>query len=220
MKTTLSYTQMVKLYHQIENMVDKISYRIKMEKEYQGLSYIDLERKLKDLNFDRYETYFEEDIRKKLEAKNPEPQLIEDLCKVLNIEDKNENISEAVATYKYYLNEDRATKGRISKQAIREKKENYEKIHKELELSSGDSLEKTIYETFRDEETYSFNGIECDWDLYCEFKEDDEKKELIKKILVIYEYFPNEIYEFVDNFEFDDECNDKLKKIDVEIKYL
>ena len=43
---------------------------------------------------------------------------------------------------------------------------------------------------------------------------------MLKKILVINQYYPEEVDDFIDRFGFDDECNAKLEKLDVKIKYL
>lgn len=216
----MSFIQMFNVYRGIENVMNNLSSRIIMEKEQKGLRYKDLINALHELNSSRYDGDIADDLRKQLAAKRPDPQLILDLCNILQIEDSNDNLVEVIATYRYNLNKDKVGKGRTSQKEIDNRKERYKKIHDELKLSDGNSLEKTIYEVFSTKEKYSYNGIECDWEMYCEFMEEDIKKEMLKKILVINEYYPEKIEEFVDMFEFDDECNAELERLDLEIKYL
>lgn len=225
MKTTfkmmkMELSEILEIFNDMERAKDNLSFRIIMEKENKGLSNVYLLDKLLKFNHDKYEKYVPDDIRKRLESKKPNAQLVEDLCNILEIDNDNESLLEVVASYRYHLNKDKIYKGRTSKKEIEKRRERYEKIHDELELSDGNSLEKTIYEVFSTNEKYSYNGIECDWETYSEYMNEDIKKEMLKKILVINQYYPEEVDDFLDRFGFDDECNAKLEKLDVKIKYL
>lgn len=217
---TMNYCEMARIFIDMKKAKDNLSYRVIMERENKGLSYEYILDKLLNLNHDKYEKYSPDDIRKRLEAKKPKAQLLEDLCNVLEIENENEDLLEVIATYRYHLNRAKVGKGRASQKEIDKRKERYIEIHSDLKLSDGKCLEKTIYEEFSRKENYSYNGIECDWELYCEFMEEDFKREILKKLLVINDYYPEKIEEFLDMFEFDDECNAELEMLDVEIKYL
>ena len=217
---TMNFIEMFNVYRGIENVINNLPSRIIMEKEQKGLGYKDLCNELQKLDAKMYPDFSEDELRKKLAGKKPNMQLIQDLCIILDIEDNNTDLSEAIATYRYFLNKEEVGKGRTSQKEIDNRKERYKKIHDELKLSDGNSLEKTIYEVFSTKEKYSYDGIECDWEMYCEFMEEDIKKEMFKKILIIKEYYPDKVEEFIDMFGFDDECNAELEKLDVDIKYL
>jgi hypothetical protein len=217
---TMNFIQMFNVYRGIENVINNLPSRIIMEKEQKGLSYKDLCNELQKLDAKMYSDFSEDKLRKNLGGKKPDMQLILDLCIILEIEDNNTNLLEAIATYRYFLNKEEVGRGRTSQKEIDNRKERYKKIYDELKLSDGDSLEKTIYNVFSTKEKHSYNGIECDWEMYREFMEEDIKKEMLKKILVINEYCPDEVEEFIDTFVFDDECNAELEKLDVDIKYL
>lgn len=217
---SMNIIQMFDIYRGIENVINNLSSKIIMEKEQKELTYEDLINTLDNFNHKRYKGDSAEELRKQLAAKRPDPQLMLDLCSILQIEVSSDNLLEDIATYRYFLCREEVSKGRISQKEIDKRKERYKKIHDELRLSDGSSLEKTIYETFSTKEKYSYNGIECDWEMYCEFMEENIKKEMLKKILVINEYYPEKIEEFVNMFEFDNECNAELERLDLEIKYL
>lgn len=192
----------------IKNQLEEIHLRKSAPTDTKLISYISRLSK----------TYTEEDIREKLASGNLDYEWIEHICSSLEEERSREKLLEAISTYRYFLNKGKLDRGRISQKQKDLKKEQYEKIHDELNTYETCSLEETIYGVLADGEKYEYEGIECDWQTYSEFMEEDMEKEMIKKILVINRHFPDQVEAFIDMFDFDDESNAMLEKIDLEIK--
>lgn len=201
-------------YAQLCNVKRNICYKIIAVRESRGISYSQLELMLNNkLNIYGYSADY---IRKSIEAEKLEENLCNALCKVLDIYPDDEKNIGSVIAYRY-LKERVPKRGKPSKQEIEGNKQRYEDIKKDLEKEGGFSEESIIMDSYT--QTYSYNGIECDWDIYVEFMEEDLKKDILKKILAIYDIFPQAIEQFLEVFEFEKEDLKQLDNIDIEIKY-
>lgn len=205
-KTNFSVREIAKLC-EIKN---NVAYRIIMEKERKGLTYAALSNLIDSTTYD--EPY----IRKALETKKVDETLASQLCKELGIDMQDKQLDETVMAYRYHKVR-KTSVGRMSNAEISKRQKLYAELRNDLKANDGYSTEKAILENLS--ERYYYNGIECEWDMYCELMERDIKVELLKKIVLISELFPEEIEDFMSRFKFDDEDMKELEKISVDFKY-
>lgn len=184
--------------------------RIRMERETQGLSYYDIELLLHD------STLSSEYIRKAIESGRIDDYLLDALNKVLGINPDDKHYSQTVTAYRY--NKARKLKsGRMSKKDIAARKELRTSIEEKLKKNNNESEEEAIIQSSK--ERYFYDGIECDEDMYYELMDEDIIIEKLKTLFLINELFPEEVDDFIDNFELDESDKEYLKNIDIKIHY-
>ena len=190
-----------------------------MEKDARGLSYTDLAQMLNETNFIYKEIYggvlpsIAEKIKQVLHNKTPDMELVQNLCKVMNIED---NLHQRIAAYRYKSKKVKQS-GRISELKKEENKINYKKIQDDI-CSSDDGarlIEEAIIEGFSTQYYYEGDWIEPD--LYDALIEERQEKEMLKKLLLINNQFPNEMKKFLEQFEVEETDTEFMEKIRIEI---
>lgn len=99
-----SFNESVNLLALVQDNEKAVSDIILMEKDARGLSYTDLAQMLNETNFIYKEIYggvlpsIAEKIKQVLHDKTPDMELVQNLCKVMNIED---NLHQRIAAYRY-----------------------------------------------------------------------------------------------------------------------
>lgn len=99
-----SFNESVNLLALVQDNEKAVSDIILMEKDARGLSYTDLAQMLNETNFIYKEIYggvlpsIAEKIKQVLHNKTPDMELVQNLCKVMNIED---NLHQRIAAYRY-----------------------------------------------------------------------------------------------------------------------
>lgn len=140
-------------------------------------------------------------------------ELVQNLCKVMNIED---NLHQRIAAYRYKSKKVKQS-GRISELKKEENKINYKKIQDDI-CSSDDGaplIEEAIIEGFLMQYYYEGDWIEPD--LYDALIEERQEKEMLKKLLLINDQFPNEMKKFLEQFEVEETDTEFMEKIRIEI---
>ena len=198
-----SFSESVNLLALVQDNEKVVSDIILMEKDARGLSYTDLAQMLNETNFIYKEIYggvlpsIAEKIKQVLHNKTPDMELVQNLCKVMNIED---NLHQRIAAYRYKSKKVKQS-GRISELKKEENKINYKKIQDDI-CSSDDGarlIEEAIIEGFSTQYYYEGDWIEPD--LYDALIEERQEKEMLKKLLLINNQFPNEMKKFLEQFE-------------------
>lgn len=192
---------------------------ILMEKEAKGLSYTDLAKMLNGTNSIYKEFYggvlsnFAEKIKQVLQNKTPDMELVQDLCKVLKIED---NLHQRIAAYRYKSKKEKQS-GRVSELKKEENKINYERIQDDICLSDNEAplIEEAIIEGFSEQNYYEGEWIEPD--LYYALIEERQEQEMLKKLLLINEQFPDEMNKFLEQFEVEETDTEYMEKVRIEI---
>lgn len=99
-----SFNESVNLLALVQDNEKAVSDIILMEKDARGLSYTDLAQMLNETNSIYKEIYggvlpsIAEKIKQVLHNKTPDMELVQNLCKVMNIED---NLHQRIAAYRY-----------------------------------------------------------------------------------------------------------------------
>ena len=202
-----------KRFKEAEKAIGSPRYKILMEKDNKKFSYEKLLEKLFEINPDVYGTYDAHTIRKKLQAKKVDPQLIGDLKLVLQIKD-DENYSHDIAAYRYY----KQVAG-LKSHSQEKKAEILSRICDEIDKSKDGEIGAIIYDSFRPQK-YMYNGIICDSEMYDEFMEKEILLDKLKKIILIDGCFPEEVENFLARFEFNEDENEELEKINVRIEHV
>ena len=130
-----SFSESVNLLALVQDNEKVVSDIILMEKDARGLSYTDLAQMLNETNFIYKEIYggvlpsIAEKIKQVLHNKTPDMELVQNLCKVMNIED---NLHQRIAAYRYKSKKVKQS-GRISELKKEENKINldYSRISRE-----------------------------------------------------------------------------------------
>lgn len=129
-----SFNESVNLLALVQDNEKAVSDIILMEKDARGLSYTDLAQMLNETNFIYKEIYggvlpsIAEKIKQVLHDKTPDMELVQNLCKVMNIED---NLHQRIAAYRYKSKKVKQS-GRISELKKEENKINYKKIQDDI----------------------------------------------------------------------------------------
>ena len=129
-----SFSESVNLLALVQDNEKVVSDIILMEKDARGLSYTDLAQMLNETNFIYKEIYggvlpsIAEKIKQVLHNKTPDMELVQNLCKVMNIED---NLHQRIAAYRYKSKKVKQS-GRISELKKEENKINYKKIQDDI----------------------------------------------------------------------------------------
>ncbi len=129
-----SFNESVNLLALVQDNEKAVSDIILMEKDARGLSYTDLAQMLNETNFIYKEIYggvlpsIAEKIKQVLHNKTPDMELVQNLCKVMNIED---NLHQRIAAYRYKSKKVKQS-GRISELKKEENKINYKKIQDDI----------------------------------------------------------------------------------------
>ena len=214
-----SFSESVNLLALVQDNEKVVSDIILMEKDARGLSYTDLAQMLNETNFIYKEIYggvlpsIAEKIKQVLHNKTPDMVLVQNLCKVMNIED---NLHQRIAAYRYKSKKVKQS-GRISELKKEENKINYKKIQDDI-CSSDDGarlIEEAIIEGFSTQYYYEGDWIEPD--LYDALIEERQEKEMLKKLLLINNQFPNEMKKFLEQFEVEETDTEFMEKIRIEI---
>lgn len=214
-----SFSESVNLLALVQDNEKAVSDIILMEKDARGLSYTDLAQMLNETNFIYKEIYggvlpsIAEKIKQVLHNKTPDMELVQNLCKVMNIED---NLHQRIAAYRYKSKKVKQS-GRISELKKEENKINYKKIQDDI-CSSDDGarlIEEAIIEGFSTQYYYEGDWIEPD--LYDALIEERQEKEMLKKLLLINNQFPNEMKKFLEQFEVEETDTEFMEKIRIEI---
>lgn len=214
-----SFNESVNLLALVQDNEKAVSDIILMEKDARGLSYTDLAQMLNETNFIYKEIYggvlpsIAEKIKQVLHNKTPDMELVQNLCKVMNIED---NLHQRIAAYRYKSKKVKQS-GRISELKKEENKINYKKIQDDI-CSSDDGaplIEEAIIEGFLMQYYYEGDWIEPD--LYDALIEERQEKEMLKKLLLINDQFPNEMKKFLEQFEVEETDTEFMEKIRIEI---
>ena len=214
-----SFSESVNLLALVQDNEKVVSDIILMEKDARGLSYTDLAQMLNETNFIYKEIYggvlpsIAEKIKQVLHNKTPDMELVQNLCKVMNIED---NLHQRIAAYRYKSKKVKQS-GRISELKKEENKINYKKIQDDI-CSSDDGarlIEEAIIEGFSTQYYYEGDWIEPD--LYDALIEERQEKEMLKKLLLINNQFPNEMKKFLEQFEVEETATEFMEKIRIEI---
>lgn len=214
-----SFSESVNLLALVQDNEKVVSDIILMEKDARGLSYTDLAQMLNETNFIYKEIYggvlpsIAEKIKQVLHNKTPDMELVQNLCKVMNIED---NLHQRIAAYRYKSKKVKQS-GRISELKKEENKINYKKIQDDI-CSSDDGarlIEEAIIEGFSTQYYYEGDWIEPD--LYDALIEERQEKEMLKKLLLINNQFPNEMKKFLEQFEVEETDTEFMEKIRIEI---
>lgn len=187
--------------------------RIIMEKDNKGLSYGDLLDKLMSYNPNcGYDD--EHSLRKALQAKKISDDLVNSLYDILEI--KEMDLSEAMAVYRYNKNYP-LKKGRPSNENLEERRKHYDEVHLEHNPEQGIyDMNRMIVESIKTEEIYQIG--EDIFDGYLEYGYELEKRDMLKKMLVIFSCFPKEVKDFIQCFEFNKEEKSELDNLDVQIR--
>lgn len=129
-----AFNESVNLLALVQDNEKAVSDIILMEKDARGLSYTDLAQMLNETNFIYKEIYggvlpsIAEKIKQVLHNKTPDMELVQNLCKVMNIED---NLHQRIAAYRYKSKKVKQS-GRISELKKEENKINYKKIQDDI----------------------------------------------------------------------------------------
>lgn len=129
-----SFNESVNLLALVQDNEKAVSDIILMEKDARGLSYTDLAQMLNETNFIYKEIYggvlpsIAEKIKQVLHNKTPDMELVQNLCKVMDIED---NLHQRIAAYRYKSKKVKQS-GRISELKKEENKINYKKIQDDI----------------------------------------------------------------------------------------
>ena len=214
-----SFSESVDLLAILQANEKAVSDIILMEKDARGLSYTDLAKMLNGTNSIYKEIYngvlfsIAEKIKQVLQNKTPDMELVQDLCKVLDIED---NLHQRIAAYRYKSKKVKQS-GRISELKKEENKINYQKIQDDISLSDNRTplIEEAIIEGLSTQNYYEGEWIEPD--LFCTLIEERQEEEMLKKLLLINNQFPNEMKKFLDQFEVEETDTEFMEKIRIEI---
>lgn len=206
-----------KRFKEAEKAIGSPIYKILMEKDSKRFSYEKLLEKLFEINPNVYGTYDAHTVRKKLQAKKVDSQLIGDLKLVLQIKDDENDYSHDIAAYRYYKQV--AYLKSHGKKSQEKKADILSGICDEIEKSKDGVMGAIIYDSFRPQK-YMYNGIICDSEMYDEFMKKEILLDKLKKIILIDECFPEEVENFLARFKFNEDENEELEKINVRIEHV
>lgn len=201
----LRLNEIVEIYNDLQVSTETIVKRIIAEKDGRGLSNTDLADLLNKIEstYSGNRVTLGETIRKALYAKNPDVVLLDDLCKALNIPDINQK--ELILSRHYHVEKDSKVKtGRISEEQKRANQELY-KESQEYAYSEDDEI--TIEEMV-------VNGLEFD-----EYEDIKLEENILAKLTLIFRIFPEKVTEFLQEFEFENEDMEEVKRYHVEVTY-
>jgi len=201
----LRLNEIVEIYNDLQVSTETIVKRIIAEKDGRGLSNTDLADLLNKIEstYSGNRVTLGETIRKALYAKNPDVVLLDDLCKALNIPDINQK--ELILSRHYHVKKDSKVKtGRISEEQKRANQELY-KESQEYAYSEDDEI--TIEEMV-------VNGLEFD-----EYEDIKLEENILAKLTLIFRIFPEKVTEFLQEFEFENEDMEEVKRYHVEVTY-
>ena len=137
-----SFSESVNLLALVQDNEKVVSDIILMEKDARGLSYTDLAQMLNETNFIYKEIYggvlpsIAEKIKQVLHNKTPDMELVQNLCKVMNIED---NLHQRIAAYRY--------KSKKVKQSGRISELKKEDLRKADPLKDAESISRLLQHT-------------------------------------------------------------------------
>lgn len=203
-------------------------YRILAEKDKRGLNFTDLLEKLHVLDKNKYNfnKYTEDSVRKKLSAKNPSKDFVDDLYQVLEIQFDRTNMTKEIAAFNWFRSmQNHKGRRRISEKEREECFKCYEKECERVEKKNCGREYPIIYDAM-EEEVYIYTDAEtgekivCDKEMHDSFVEKEMQVKLVKKILIINQYIPELLEEVIKLFEFSDDDKAAMRRARISIDYI